>query len=99
MNQLVDEGQLKRRCVGLRKIIVCNDEPQITENGKLYQQPYASMRLPYPEEASQVIDEAKKDLFEPMIILEAIDKPHVNDYACTYQKLQDRLIKWFGDST
>ena len=50
-------------------------------------------------EMFEFIDEAKKDLFEPMIILEAIDKPHVNDYACTYQKLQDRLIKWFGDST
>ena len=50
-------------------------------------------------ETFKIVDEAKKDLFEPMIILEAIDKPHVNDYACTYQKLQDRLIKWFGDLT
>ena len=47
----------------------------------------------------EIVDEAKKDLFEPMIILEAIDKPHANDYVYTYQKLQDRLIKWFGDST
>ena len=44
-------------------------------------------------------EEAKKDLWEPIIKLELQpEKPNGLDYAYTYQKLINRIEKWFGET-
>ena len=51
------------------------------------------------QEIFDVVDLAKKDIYEPINKLEAVNNAHANDYVYTYQKIFDRLKKWFGDST
>ena len=52
------------------------------------------------EEIDEVFAEAKKDIYEPIELLEAQkETPNGMDYAYTYQKIIERLKKWFGDSS
>ena len=50
------------------------------------------------ETFDEIVDEAKKDIYEPIKKLEVVDEPNGMDYAYTYQKIIERLKKWFGES-
>ena len=51
------------------------------------------------EKIEEILELAKKDLWEPIIKLELQpEKPNGLDYAYTYQKLINRIEKWFGET-
>ena len=55
-------------------------------------QPYIMKR-----HLDKIIEEATRDIYEPINKLESINNPIDVDYVVTYQKIIERLKKWLGD--
>jgi hypothetical protein len=85
-----EEGEFKKR-FGLQKTF-CVHEPIEETNGNITQEVHGSHRYPTHEEIEQVVDEARKDIFEQ----------HCKNVCPMYPATCLRscpILKWFGSES
>ena len=85
----MNEGELKKRMLRCGKDVWYAD----SESDNVINPQYLDA-----DDTLKLVDAAKKDIYEPINRLESVNNPIAQDYVYTYQKILERLKKWFGES-